>query len=628
MRAVPPAFGGIQGRIAEMGSPMSYKPIEDYAAVGDCRCLGLISREGSLDWLCLPRFDSPSVFGALLDATRGGRFSIRPVAPGPIKREYLENTNVLRTIFTTASGELSLTDFMPVGFPEDYQKNLWPERNLLRLAECLSGEVELEVYYEPRPQYGKKAARLHDRRGMGLRCLDRGLLLILLSGCPLTLRADRSAAYGRITLRQGERCDFSLSCADRNVAVIPPLHPEFLRDQLATTVDWWRQWAARCTYRGRYGKQVLRSLLVLKLLTFAPSGAVIAAPTCSLPEIIGGSRNWDYRYCWLRDAGMTIRAFLNLGYTLEAEAFLSWLLHSTRLSRPELRVLYSVYGEKDLEESEMDLEGYRASRPVRVGNAASEQLQLDVYGEVIEGAFDIAKTRRNFDRSARSMLRQFGMTVCRRWREPDRGIWEIRDRPRHNTHSKVMCWVALDRLIELHRKGFVKIPLERFAAEHEAIRAAIDKDGYSEGLRSYTSFFGGEEVDISLFMLPIYQYIEAADPRMLGTVRRIAETLGENGLYYRFPFGFDGIAEGEGTFAIAAFLAAEVLALRGDVPEARAAFEKALAYANDVGLFGEEIDAGTGAALGNFPQAYSHVGLINAASALADEDRTATPSNI
>ncbi len=576
---------------------MSYQPIEDYAAIGDCRCLGLVSRQGSLDWLCLPRFDSPSVFGALLDAEKGGRFSIRPVAPCRVRREYVESTNVLQTVFSTAGGEVCVTDLMPVGFPEDYRTRLWPERHLLRLAEGLSGEVEMEVFYEPRPQYGQEAAKLSSCGAMGLRHQHRGRVLTLLGGPPLTLRSDRTAAFGRFSLKRGDRCDFSLTYAEGNIATIPPLHRDFLDRQLDTTCRWWQQWAARCTYRGKYRREVLRSLLVLKLLTFAPSGAVVAAPTCSLTERIGGSRNWDYRYCWLRDAGMTIRAFLNLGYPQEAEAFLAWLLHSTRLSRPELRVLYSIYGETDLREKGLELAGYRSTRPVRMGNAASEQLQLDVYGEVVEGAFDIANAGNGLDRSARNMLSQFGKTVCRRWREPDRGIWEIRAKSRHNTHSKVMCWVALDRLIDMHRKGFIRIPLKRFTAEREAIRAAIDTDGYDEEMNCYTSYFGGREVDVSLFMLPIYQYIEAADPRMLGTVRRITETLGENGLFYRFPFGFDGIQEGEGTFGIAVFLAAEVLALRGDMQEARSMFEKALTYSNDVGLFAEEIDARTGAAL-------------------------------
>ena len=601
-------------------SDQSYPPIEDYAAVGDCRCLGLISRQGSLDWLCLPRFDSQALFGALLDSEKGGKFSIHPAASFKSTRSYIENTNVLQTTFTTDSGELCLTDFMPIRFHNDYRRELCPERYLLRMAKCLKGKVELEVNYEPRPQFGKHAILLVNRGRLGLHYQHRGHALNLLTDFPLRLTPDSSAGVGRAVMHSGESISFGLSFSDRNVATIPPLEDSYLQEQLKTTIDWWQQWVARCTYRGRYQKEVLRSLLVLKLLSYAPSGAVIAAPTCSLPEKIGGSRNWDYRYCWLRDAAMTIRAFLYLGYMQEAESFLSWLLNSTRLSRPELQVLYSVYGETHFKEKELDfLNGYRSSKPVRVGNGATNQLQLDIYGEVIQGAFEIGRKKQSFDRTTTKMLRDFGEVVCRKWQQPDMGIWEIRTDSRHNTHSKVMCWVALDRLLQLHEMGIMKIPVEKFTKERDKIRATIEEKAYNEELNSYTSYFGSTDVDISLFMLPIYQYIDAADRKMAGTYDRISKSLGKNGLFYRFPFGYDGIREGEGTFAIAVFLAAKVLAEGGALQDAHRIFEGALRYANDVGLYGEEIDASTGAALGNFPQAYTHVGLINAAAALAEK---------
>ncbi len=601
-------------------SDQSYPPIEDYAAIGDCRCLGLISSHGSLDWLCLPRFDSPALFGALLDSEKGGKFSIHPVGPSQVKRSYIENTNVLQTIFTTDSGELRLTDFMPVGSQNDYRRILWPERSLLRMAECLHGEVEIEVIYKPRPQYGEYAISLINRNQLGLHYEHQGNVLTLLSGFPLRLTSDGSVGTGRLKLHNGENTAFSLSFSEKKVATILPLEKNYLQELLQMTINWWHQWVGQCTYRGRYKKEVIRSLLTLKLLSYAPSGAVIAAPTCSLPEIIGGSRNWDYRYCWLRDAAMTIRAFLYLGYNQEAESFLSWMLNSTRLSRPELQVLYSVYGETHFREDELSfLDGYRSSKPVRVGNGATSQLQLDIYGEVIQGTFEIARKKKSFDHTTTKMLRDFGEVVCRKWQQPDKGIWEIRSDSRHNTHSKVMCWVALDRLLQMHEMGIMKIPVEKFTKERDKIRAAIEEKGYNEELKSYTSYFGSTDVDISLFMLPIYQYIDAADKKMVGTYDRISKTLGKNGLFYRFPFGYDGIQEGEGTFAIAVFLAAKVLAERGDLEDAHSIFEGALRYANDLGLYGEEIEASTGAALGNFPQAYTHVGLINAAAALAEK---------
>jgi len=600
---------------------LSYPPIDDYALIGDCRSAGLISGDGSLDWLCFPRFDSPSVFAALLDAREGGRFRIRPVGEYSSERRYLPDTNVLETTFRCPSGAFVLRDLMAVSSEEDKRAYLTPEHEVLREIEGIDGEVKVEVLYDPRPDYGLTRPVLERQWDHGLRCEVGGAALILRSEPPLELEDDGRVASGAVRIRTGERKYLSLTYSREAPAVIAPL-VEAARERIERTVRWWQEWANRCTYEGPYRDAVVRSALALKLMTYAPSGALVAAPTTSLPETIGGVRNWDYRYCWLRDASFTLRALYALGYREEAEAYIGWLLHATRLTWPELQVLYDVFGEAKLSERELvHLEGYAGSRPVRIGNDAHGQLQLDVYGEVINGAARFLDRGGRVDRDTNRMLDGLGRTVCRRWREPDEGIWEGRSGRFHNTHSKVLCWVALDRLIEMHEAGYLEISIDLFRKERDEIRKEIEAHGYNERIGSYTRTFDGEEMDASLLTLPLYGYIEGTNPRMRSTCTRIHEKLATGELVHRYESGTDdGLPPGEGAFGICSFWGVECVTRGGNIEGATRTFEQLLAYANDVGLFTEEIDPDTGAALGNFPQAFTHIGLINAALTL-DEYR-------
>src|SRR5829696_4679132 len=616
---------GIGASVKEVDVPtsnlsenVSYPPIGHYAIIGDCRSAGLVSRDGSLDWLCLPRFDSPSIFAAVLDTKNGGRFLVRPLGEYRTERRYLTNTNVLETVFRTPTGACVLRDLMSVSSEVDKRTHLTPEHEVLRELEGLEGEVEVEILYDPRPDYGRVHPLLEERGALGLRCEVDGSSLTLRSELPLELTDDDRSARGTARIRRGERKYLSLTYSVEAPAVVPLLG-EAARGRIDRTVHWWQEWANRCAYEGPYRDAVVRSALALKLMTYAPSGALVAAPTTSLPETIGGVRNWDYRYCWLRDASFTLRALYALGYREEAEAYIGWLLHATRLTWPELQVLYDVFGEAKLPERELPhLEGYAGSRPVRIGNDAQGQLQLDVYGEVINGAAWFLDRGGHVDRDTSRMLDGLGRTVCKRWREPDEGIWEGRSGRFHHTHSKMLCWVALDRLVKMHEAGHLEVSVDLFRANRDQIRKEIEVHGYNERIGSYMRTFDGEELDASLLTLPLYGYIEGKHPRMRSTYASIHAKLARDGLIYRYETGIDdGLPPGEGAFGICSFWAVECVARGGDVEGATQAFEHLLSYVNDVGLFAEEIDPGTGAALGNFPQAFTHIGLINAALTLA-----------
>ena len=589
-------------------------PISDYAVIGDGRSAALVSRRGSIDWLCWPRFDSPSVFGALL-GEGAGRWRIAPVAPTRVERRYVDGTNVLETRFHTDEGSLCLTDVMPVASEEEKRTRLLPEHEILRLIGCERGEVDVEMIVEPRPGYGRGRARFREAGKHGLRIETAGGLVMLRTDVPLEPAGDTIVA--RIRLRAGETRHCSLTLAHDGPAILPPLG-DWSREAVARSNAWWRQWSDRLRYEGPGREAVIRSALALKLLVYAPSGAVVAAPTTSLPEWIGGDGNWDYRFCWLRDAALTTRALFGLGCRDEALAFVSWVLHTTRLTRPELRPLYDVYGCRPRPERTLDhLTGYRQSRPVRVGNAATEHLQLDVYGEVVEAVSLLVRAGETLDRETRRMLRAFGEYVCAHWREPDEGIWEPRSGRSHNTHSRVLCWTALDRLLELNAAGQLPhVAVADLERHRFAIRREVEGRGWSDARGSYVAQLDGQDVDAALLLLAWYGFEDAGSGRMTSTYARIRERLGARGdLLYRYRIGE---APHEGAFGICSFWGAEYLALGGGTTEeAQASFDRLLQYQNDVGLFAEEIDPETGEALGNFPQAFTHIGLINAALSLS-----------
>jgi len=592
--------------------------IQDYAIIGNGRSAALISRRGSVDWLCWPRFDSPSIFGAIVDPIVGGHWNICPANDSQVTRRYIDNTNVLETTFSNSFGKIVLIDFMPVATEEEKNLVLWPEHELVRQVKCAEGKVDLIVEFKPRPDYGRVVPIIGNAGKLGWKIEIGTLVLTLRSDVELRSHTNRDLR-ANFTLQAGEVVAFSLTfCADAP-GVIPPLG-ELVIEKLNLTTNWWRQWSAQSSYQGRYQRQVMRSALVLKLLSYAPSGAIVAAPTTSLPEQIGGDLNWDYRFAWLRDASFTVHALFGLGYKDDAAAFVDWLLHSTRLTRPELRVIYDVFGEYPPRERELShLRGHAGSRPVRIGNAASEQLQLDVYGEVVEAVSHFMHESEALDRDVQSMLRQCAEYVCQHWRDPDNGIWEERDRRRHYTHSRLMCWVALDRLLQMQARGQLKgIPVAKCATERNRIRKEIKTLAWNANLEAYTQACSSDTIDANVLLLAYHGFEEASSQRMQQTYQRIRDCLCPRpGLMHRNERSKN---RNEGAFAVCSFWEADFLARSGRVSEAHETFEATLGYANDVDLFAEEIDPKTGDAIGNFPQGFTHLGLINAALTLNEHE--------
>jgi GH15 family glucan-1,4-alpha-glucosidase len=592
---------------------MSYLPIEHHGVIGDLHTAALVGVDGSIDWLCLPHFDSPSVFGAILDDKKGGLFRIAATSPRARRRQmYLPDSNVLLTRFLTPDGVGEIVDFMPVHRADAGKKT--EDHRVIRIVRGVRGSIPLELECRPAFDYAREPARL-ERTGSGARFCGAGRSVDLAT--PLAAELSDGRLTARFVLREGDEIPVVLCQADSLPP--PPLDGllERCREEFRETLHYWQGWIARSHYQGRWREMVKRSCLALKLLTYAPTGAIVAAATTSLPERIGGGRNWDYRYAWMRDAAFTVYALLRVGFTDEAERFMAFLEARLREIDPErgLQVLYGIDGRRDLPEIALDhLDGYRGSRPVRVGNDAARQFQLDITGEVMDAVYLYNKYAEPVSHGLWAGARSLADWVCDRWRDPDEGIWEVRGGRRPYSFSKLMCWVALDRAQRLAIKRSLPADLPRWIENRDAIYEALMTQAFSLSKRSFVQSLDSEVLDASMLLAPMVKFVAPSDPRMLGTLAAVERELVTDHLVYRYDprLSPDGIEGEEGTFSMCTFWLAEALARAGRVEEARLAFEKMLGYANHLGLYAEEIGL-TGEALGNFPQAFTHLALISAA---------------
>jgi GH15 family glucan-1,4-alpha-glucosidase len=576
--------------------------IEDYALIGDCETAALVGRDGSIDWLCLPRFDSGACFAALLGGPDNGRWRLAPAAPvTATRRRYAGDTLVLETEFETADGACAVIDFMPI-------RGATP--NLVRIVEGRGGRVPMLMELVLRFDYGSIVPwvqKTHD----GIVAIAGANAAHLRT--PVELRGHDLTTAAEFTVSAGERVPFGLAWRrsfDPDPDAIDA--DAALRDTLA----WWAAWAGRCTYAGEWRGPVVRSLLTLKAMTYAPSGGIVAAPTTSLPEHLGGVRNWDYRYCWLRDATLTLTALLNCGYVDEASAWREWLQRAVAGDPARLQIMYGVGGERRLDEYEVPwLGGYEGSKPVRVGNAAHAQFQLDVYGEVADAMHQARAAGLKAAPHGWELGRELFGFVEKSWDQPDEGIWEVRGPRRHFTHSKVMAWVALDRAIKSAEQFGLDAPLDRWRGVRAAIHARVCRDGFSPKLDSFVQSFDSELLDAALLMIPVVGFLPPEDPRVRGTVAAVERHLLRDGFVMRYDTAVsnDGLPPGEGMFLACSFWLADNYALIGERDKARELFERLLGLTNDVGLLSEQYDPAARRQVGNFPQAFSHLGLVNTA---------------
>jgi len=578
--------------------------IEDYALIGDCHTGALVARDGSIDWLCFPRFDSPACFAALLGNASNGRWLICPAdTPTRVVRRYRGASLVLETEFHTASGIVRLVDCMP---PRDRTPDV------VRVVEGVEGDVRMQMELIIRFDYGSIVPWVRTIDGV-LRAIGGPDALSLWS--PVPTRGVDLTTRAEFTVRAGEKMPFHLAWHPSHESASP-------LDRLAAVADtsaWWESWSSHCNYDGEWRDLVLRSLITLKALTFAPTGGIVAAPTTSLPEFIGGVRNWDYRYCWLRDATFTLYALLVGGYTEEAAAWRNWLLRAIAGDPAQLQIMYGPAGERRLTEFEVPwLGGYEDSRPVRVGNAASRQLQLDVYGEVTDAMHLALKSGVAVDHAAWELEKTLVCGLESLWEQPDEGLWEVRGPRRHFTHSKVMAWVAFDRAIRTAEEFKLRGPLDRWRTVRARIHDEVCRNGFNRQKGAFTQFYGSTEVDASLLLLPIVGFLPPSDPRVAGTLAAIERELLRDGFLLRYATHsesskVDGLPPGEGVFLPCTFWLADSYAVHGRYDEARATFERVLKLTNDVGLLSEEYDPGARRLVGNFPQAFTHVALVNTA---------------
>jgi GH15 family glucan-1,4-alpha-glucosidase len=594
-------------------------PIEDYALIGDCETAALVSRDGSVDWLCWPRFDSDACFSAILGGPEHGRWRIAPAnGSRRVTRRYREDTMILETEFACDDGTIVITDFMPTG-----GRRAGTNSDLVRVVECVRGRVSMCMQFVLRFDYGSAVpwvTRLDDGRLCAIAGPDMVTLL-----ADVEFHGENFTSVSDFTVCEGERRCFVLTWSPSHLPAPAPIDP---LPALQSTEEFWRAWAATCRYRGEWRESVMRSLLTLKALTYGPTGGIVAAPTTSLPESIGGSRNWDYRFCWLRDATLTLLTLMDAGYVDEAAAWRNWLLRAAAGSPQQVQIMYGIAGERQLPEREIAwLPGYADSRPVRVGNAAHAQVQLDVYGEVMDAMYQGRLAGLAEDHEAWALQVALTTHVAHVWREPDHGIWEVRGPAQHFTHSKIMAWVALDRSVRSIEQFGLEGPLEEWRAVRQAIHEDVCARAYDASRGCFVQAYDSSLLDASLLMIPLVGFLPADDPRVRGTIECIERGLVVDGLVLRYDSErtADGLPPGEGAFLACSFWLADCYALLGRRDDAVALFDRLRGLANDLGLLAEEYDLARAALCGNFPQAFSHVALVNTAFNLTRPERQSTP---
>jgi GH15 family glucan-1,4-alpha-glucosidase len=596
---------------------MSYQPIADHGIIGDLHSVALVGKNGCIDWCCLPRFDSPSIFGSILDDRKGGHFSLSVIGDGDTKQMYLPNTNVLVTRFFSDSGMAEVIDFMAIG-RESGGQTVQESRQLVRIAKAIRGPVKFRMECQPAFDYARATAEVHLNEGGCSAVFDSpGQQFALKS--PYRLKRVKNGVAAEFVLQSGDEVVFVLrhqeGRADHSLSE-PPADAHQL---LTETSRFWRNWVAQSKYHGRWREMVTRSALVLKLLTYLPTGAVVAAPTTSLPEHIGGVRNWDYRYTWVRDAAFTVYSLIRMGYVEEAAAFAQFMqacAKKTQGTQGPLNVMYGIDGRLDLREETLDhLEGYRGSKPVRVGNAAFDHLQLDIYGELMDSLYLHDKYGTPISYEMWGVVEKLLDWVSQNWEQPDQSIWEVRGGRRDFTYSKLQCWVALDRGVRLAGKRSLPISGKTWQTQRDRIYQTIMQKGWHQGKGAFTQYFDSDAIDAGVLLMPLMRFVSPTDPRMVSTIKQVRQELTEDCLTRRYNIGEaarDGLPGGEGFFTVCSFWLVEAMARAGFAEEARLLFEKMLSFANHLGLFSEQIGS-RGELLGNFPQALTHLGLISAA---------------
>ena len=610
------------------GERCALSRIEDYALIGDTHSAALVSRDGSIDWLCLPRFDSPSCFGALLDEHEGGRWRIAPESDGvSVIRSYRPDSLVLETIFESADGAVRLTDCLPFerGSRPDSPRGIHTQDVIVRVVDGLSGSVPMTMDFTPRFDYGH-IVPWFTRHGDAIEAVGGPDALSLAADAPLDLKPG--AVTADFVVNQGNCFAFIARYHSSHMRA-EHMDTENCHELIERTDEFWREWTHMCRYTGAYRDEVLRSLLTLKALTYSPTGGIVAAPTTSLPEAIGGARNWDYRYCWLRDATFTLDVLLEHGYTSEAREWQDWLHTAVAGDPDDLQIMYGVMGERRLVELELDwLAGYEGSKPVRVGNAAVEQFQLDVHGEVMDSMHSARRAGIKTTTEAWDLEKAIIEHVCEHWREPDEGIWEVRSGRQHFVHSKVMAWIALDRAVSAVDTFGLAGPVERWKKTRSQIKDEIMANGVGRNGTCFVRAYGVEEMDASLLVLPLVGFIDATDERMQSTIGIIQkELMTEDGLVRRYDSDKapDGLPPGEGMFLLCSFWLVDCLVLLGRRAEAEEIFERLLKLRNDVGLLAEQYDPLLGRQVGNFPQAFSHIALATSARFLSEGPGSVMP---